>query len=169
MRRLLMSGTITSLIVAIALISWAATNLNSSKSNVYRLVYPADLVTSAQAAAILADLDKSGQVDEAKLRQLLQQQILPKNGVQVGRIRTISVGVFRQMACSDCAFGCEGRCVQGPCDMGQCECFCYEHIPTRAQGRMMDKASPILILLLTKTVDEAQALEAAMSAIRNMK
>jgi hypothetical protein len=53
--------------------------------------------------------------------------------------------------------------------MGQCECFCYEHIPTRAQGRMMDKASPILILLLTKTVDEAQALDAAMSAIRNMR
>lgn len=39
------------------MVSRAASNLNLSKSNVNRLIYPADTVSQAQAAAILADLD----------------------------------------------------------------------------------------------------------------
>ena len=42
-------------------VSQAATNLNLSKSNVNRLIYPADTVSQAQAAAILADLDAAAQ------------------------------------------------------------------------------------------------------------
>jgi hypothetical protein len=55
----------------IASLSWAATNLNSSKSNIYRLTYPSDLVSRDQAKAILAELDKMGPTDEAKLKQWL--------------------------------------------------------------------------------------------------
>ena len=60
---------LASLLVATA--AWAAANLNSSKSNIYRLTYPSDLVSPAQAQAILADLDKLGPADEAKLKQWL--------------------------------------------------------------------------------------------------
>ena len=62
MGRLYIFGAIASLLVTMVSISWAATNLNSSKSNVYRLVYPGDLVTQEQASAILAELDKIGLV-----------------------------------------------------------------------------------------------------------
>jgi hypothetical protein len=49
------------------LISHAATNLNSSKSNVYRLIYSTDTVSPAQAAAILADLDAATQQSQGRI------------------------------------------------------------------------------------------------------
>jgi hypothetical protein len=55
----------------IATLASAATNLNSSKSNIYRLTYPTDLVSADQAKAILGELDKMGPADEAKLKQWL--------------------------------------------------------------------------------------------------
>ena len=60
---------LASLLIAAA--AWAATNLNSSKSNIYRLTYPSDIASPAQVKAILADLDKMGPADEAKLKQWL--------------------------------------------------------------------------------------------------
>ncbi len=62
-------GVIASLLVAA--LAWAAVNLNSSKSNAYRLTYPSDLVSRDQAKAILAELDKMGPTDEAKLKHWL--------------------------------------------------------------------------------------------------
>jgi hypothetical protein len=62
-------GVIVSLLIATG--GWAATNLNSSKSNIYRLTYPSDLVSREQAKAILEELDKMGPADEAKLKQWL--------------------------------------------------------------------------------------------------
>ncbi len=62
-------GVIASLLIAT--VAWAATNLNSSRSNVYRLTYPSDLVSREQAKAILEELDKMGPADEAKLKQWL--------------------------------------------------------------------------------------------------
>lgn len=55
----------------IATLALAATNLNSSRSNIYRLTYPSDLVSRDQAKAILGELDKMGPADEAKLKQWL--------------------------------------------------------------------------------------------------
>ena len=55
----------------LATLASAATNLNSSRSNIYRLTYPSDLVSRDQAKAILAELDKMGPADEAKLKQWL--------------------------------------------------------------------------------------------------
>jgi hypothetical protein len=62
-------GVIASIFVAT--LALAATNLNSSRSNIYRLTYPSDLVSRDQAKAILAELDKMGPADEAKLKQWL--------------------------------------------------------------------------------------------------
>jgi len=67
----------TSLLVMMASISYASINLNSSRSNVFRLVYP-PVVTPAQATAILAELGKvkpGGDVDEATVRAILQKHI----------------------------------------------------------------------------------------------
>ncbi len=74
------------LILAMASLAGGATNLNSSRSNIYRLTYSTSLVTPAQAAAILADLDKTPGMDEAALKRVLPQ-ILKKNGVDPARVK----------------------------------------------------------------------------------
>ncbi len=73
-------------LVGMASLAGAATNLNSSRSNIYRLTYSTTLVTPAQAAAILADLDKTPGMDEAALKRALPQ-ILKKNGVDPARVK----------------------------------------------------------------------------------
>ena len=78
MRRLFPIVVITGLLVAMVLVAWATINLNSSKSNAYRVYYPADGMTSAQAAALLADLEKLGRADERAVRG-----ILTKLGVKI--------------------------------------------------------------------------------------
>ncbi len=166
MRRLFLVGAITSLLVTMVWISWAATNFNSSRSNIYRLVYPADVVTSAQAAAILADLDKIGPLDEAKLKQLLQQQILPKHGVQASRFLKIEMRAERQIGCEECVETCTGTCVKSP----RGDCFCYERLPTDpARLGPLRKSGSIIILLMTNPADETKALESAMPAIQNTR
>jgi hypothetical protein len=49
----------------------ASINLNSSRSNIYRLVYPNELLNQEQAKSLLAALDALGQVDEAKAKAWL--------------------------------------------------------------------------------------------------
>jgi len=87
MRRLVLVSAIASLIVAVRPMAWAATNLNLSKSNVNRVVYDTTAVTLAQAASILADLDKMGPgVNEATVRKLLEKQ-----GVNLSLIQKIDI------------------------------------------------------------------------------
>ena len=68
---------VASLVMTIASLSDGASNLNSSKSNIYRLVY-ASPVTPAQATAILAELDRAkprGDADEATVRAIVNKHI----------------------------------------------------------------------------------------------
>jgi hypothetical protein len=61
-------------VLAFLLIAAAASssiNLNSSRSNIYRVTCSGDLASPAQVKAILAELDKMGPADEAKLKQWL--------------------------------------------------------------------------------------------------
>lgn len=62
--------------------SWASINLNSSKSNIYRVVYSADAMNPTQATAVLKELDKGGQVGEAQVRQILQRHGVPAVNVK---------------------------------------------------------------------------------------
>jgi len=74
----------------IATLAWAATNLNSSRSNIYRLTYPTDLVSRDQAKAILAELDKMGPADEVKLKQWLPANF-KRFGVAGERVKKLIV------------------------------------------------------------------------------
>ena len=84
MKRLFLVAAITSLLATMASISWAATNLNSSRSNNYRVVYSTDGMTSTQAAALGAKLDKMPRVDEAAVRKTLQKLFIPTNFKKIG-------------------------------------------------------------------------------------
>jgi hypothetical protein len=81
-------GVIASLLIAT--LAWAATNLNSSRSNIYRLTYPTDLVSGDQAKAILAELDKMGPSDEAKLKQWLPANF-KRFGIARDRVKKLIV------------------------------------------------------------------------------
>jgi hypothetical protein len=74
----------------IAAVAWASINLNSSRSNIYRLTYPSDLASPAQVKAILADLDKMGPIDEAKLKQWLPANF-KRFGIAGDRIKKLIV------------------------------------------------------------------------------
>jgi hypothetical protein len=72
-RNVFLVGVMTSLLVTMASVSYASINLNSSRSNVYRIFYP-PTVTAAQAAAILKRLDKASPIlmlNEEQVRQIL--------------------------------------------------------------------------------------------------
>ena len=70
-------------------ISRAAVNLNSSKSNVNRLIYPADTVSQAQAEAILADLDAVMQSGGRVNLQAAVGEALKKQGLDTKIKKTI--------------------------------------------------------------------------------
>ena len=76
--------------VLIATLAWAATNLNSSKSNIYRLTYPTDLAGPAQAKAILAELDKLGPADEVKLKRWLSANF-KRFGIAGDRVKKLII------------------------------------------------------------------------------
>ncbi len=99
------AGLVFVLLIFTGLNSLAASNLNLSKSNINRLIYPADTVSSAQAAAILADLDAAtqqsqgrinleGAVNEALTKQGLEakiKKIIIKPASAAGQLTTIII------------------------------------------------------------------------------
>jgi hypothetical protein len=74
----------------VASAAWAAANLNLSKSNFYRVTYSSDLASPAQVKAMLAELDKMGPADEAKLKQWLPANF-KRLGIAGDRIKKIVV------------------------------------------------------------------------------
>ena len=65
----------------------AGSNLNSSRSNIYRVTYDTTAVNLTQTAAVLKELDKIGPgANEATVRKLLQKQ-----GVNLSLIKKISI------------------------------------------------------------------------------
>lgn len=81
-------GVIASLLITV--FAWASINLNSSRSNIYRLTYPSDLASPAQVKAILAELDKMGPADEAKLKHWLASNF-KRFGIAGDRIKKLVV------------------------------------------------------------------------------
>ena len=82
MRKFFSAGTVTSLLLLTALSTLAATNLNSSRSNIYRLIYPSDVVTSSQATSILTDLETATQQSQGRVNlEGMVNQLLTKHGL----------------------------------------------------------------------------------------
>jgi hypothetical protein len=81
MKRLVTLGLV---LVAMESASWGSIALNSSRSNIYRVTYPPSVMTSAQATAVLGDLDKNPRADDAALKRILQS-----HGVRVENIKKI--------------------------------------------------------------------------------
>jgi hypothetical protein len=89
MRSKFITGSVFVLLIFTGLISLAASNLNLSKSNINRLVYPTDTVSQAQAAAILADLDSAMQSGARVNLQAAVGEALKKQGLDTKIKKTI--------------------------------------------------------------------------------
>jgi hypothetical protein len=88
-----MKSRLISSVIAMLLITMVAEgsiNLNSSRSNIYRLTYSTDLVSPAQAHKILADLDKMGSADEEKLKQWLPANF-KRYGIEGARVKKLII------------------------------------------------------------------------------
>src|SRR5690242_3621398 len=79
-------------LLVITPLAWATSNLNLSKSNInrYLVVYPADLVTNANATLMLAALDKIGPADEARIKQWLAANF-QRYGIDGSRVKKIVI------------------------------------------------------------------------------
>ena len=142
----------------VSLMNWQkpetkATNLNSSRSNIYRMVYDASVVSAAQATALLEELNKIGPADEKTLK-LRMPATFRRLGIQPASIKKISVLMGRHITCAQCANSCKGKCVNGSGE----DCFCYEPLTTRAQLQRVSKTWPIFILLLANPDDEPKGI-----------
>ena len=145
MKHLAVLNVVTVLLATMLSPTWAAVKLNSSKSNIYRLTYPIDLMSQAKATSLLAEMDKLGRMDETQLRQQLissggasrqpgsgAANLLRKNGVDPDRVKKIVIlfpGSARDPAVS-----------------------------TAVSSRVIVDDPAIWILLLTNPADEAQAI-----------
>jgi hypothetical protein len=67
-------------------LSAATSNLNLSKSNIYRMTYDGTIVTEAQAKALLAELDTLGPMDGERLKQWLPANF-KRFGIEPRRVR----------------------------------------------------------------------------------
>ena len=80
--------TIATLLFAV--LAEASINLNSSRSNIYRVTYSTDLATSAQVHQMLGALDKLGPVGEAKLKQWLAANF-KRYGIAPDRVKKLVI------------------------------------------------------------------------------
>ena len=67
-------------------LSAATSNLNLSKSNIYRMTYHANIATEAQAKAMLAELDALGPMDAERLKQWLPANF-KRFGIEPRRVK----------------------------------------------------------------------------------
>ena len=128
-------------------------NLNLSKSNINRLVYPANTLTAANAQALLAELENGNLTDQAKQKSWLCSNFR-KFGVSPDVIKQIFIFAARQFEdCTICKKNCKGRCIQDP----GTDCVCVQHSEPNLRISK-DKASPAIILLSSAMMDEAAAI-----------
>jgi hypothetical protein len=90
MRRLVVLGATAGLLMTALSLASAATNLNSSRSNIYRLTYPTDLVSQEQVKALLEALDKLGPADQETLKKWLPANFRT-HGIAPDRVKKIVI------------------------------------------------------------------------------
>jgi hypothetical protein len=89
MRGIYIAGAAVVFLLLMIPLPRAGSNLNSSKSNIYRLIYSTDVVSPAQAQAILADLDAAAQSGARVNMEGAVNEALKKQGLDTKIKKTI--------------------------------------------------------------------------------
>ena len=171
MKRLFTLVVISTLMLMAVSLAEAGRNLNSSKSNIYRLVWPDNIMLSqSQAAAMLAELDKAGPADEAKLKTWLAANFR-RFGVDKTRVKEIDVFLQEEMSCTAPPTSCKGKydghSMLGASDRSRGPCLCYEAITTTAQVQRVAKTAPILIFILSDPGQKPDAFATNLNSSRS--
>ena len=142
-----------------------STNLNSSKSNVYRLIYPASMFTSPNAHSLLVDLEKTNLTNQEEIRKWLTSNF-GKYGVRQGQIKQISF--FRQQtkACKACYLKCKGVCVPEPGNEKE-GCLCISILSAAPDSDKVDTDKSVTIIYLSTTIlDDATTLDQVQRTVK---
>lgn len=139
-------------------------NLNLSKSNINRLIYSSQLLTAANAQALLADLDKINPPDEAGLKTWLAANF-KRFGIRQDQVKQIVIYSSRQFSdCTICKKNCKGHCVQDPGS----DCVCIHKSEPNLRTTESVKTGRVIYLSLFM-VDEAGALDLISNTIQAQK
>ena len=139
-------------------------NLNLSKSNINRLIYPAPLLTAANAQRLLAELDKINDPDEAGLKTWLAANF-KRFGIQQEQVKQIVIYSSRTFSdCTICKKNCKGHCVQDPGS----DCVCIHKSEPNLITTETAKAGAVIFLSLSM-VDETGALDLISNTIKAQK
>lgn len=138
-------------------------NLNLSKSNINRLIYPGNILSPAKAQSLLADLEKANPPDEAAQKTWLAANF-KRFGIAPEQIKEIFFFAGRQYAdCTSCMKSCKGRCVQDPGS----DCVCVYHNPPSEPNlrTTQSEKSFTIIFLSAGMMEEATAMETVSNAM----
>ncbi len=142
-----------------------ATNLNSSKSNVYRLIYPGHFFSSEKALAFLHELENAQLSNQRTAKGWIAQN-MKRYAKQQDVAVQVSFFTERQYKdCSNCKKYCKGRCVQDP--GADCVCISHSEPNLRTVGGSGDFIT--VILLSEKILDEQTSLAQVEAYIVNRK
>jgi hypothetical protein len=141
-----------------------ASNLNLSKSNINKLIYPPNTLTEVKAQALLMELEKNNLPDETAMKTWLAANF-KRFGVVPDQIKQIFIFSGRQYEdCTICKKNCTGRCVQDPGS----DCVCVSHSEPNLRTVQTGKAVK-LIYLSAESMEEATAMELVSDAIVSAK
>lgn len=137
-----------------------AVNLNTSRSNVNRLIYVPGLVTPANAQLMLTELDAMPQMEEVSLKIWVAANF-KRFGIDSNQVKQITIYSGREFSdCTICKQNCKGRCVQDP----GADCICMYH--SEPNLRIAQSERPLAIIFLShEIVDEAIALDMIATTI----
>lgn len=134
-------------------------NLNLSKSNINRLIYPSTLISQANAQLLVDDLEKAGAMNVERQKTWLASNF-KRFGIDSALVKQISIFSGRQYAdCTICKKNCKGRCVQDP----GADCVCISHSEPNLRLAQPEKLLNF-IFLSTEVTDDAAAMEAIATA-----
>ena len=134
-------------------------NLNLSKSNINRLIYPPTLISQANAQLLVDELEKAGVMDVERQKTWLASNFR-KFGIDSAQVKQISIFSGRQYAdCTICKKNCKGICVQDP----GADCVCISHSEPNLR-KAQSKQMMTYIFLSTEVTDDVTATEQIAAA-----
>lgn len=146
--------------------STQAPHLNSSRSNVYRLIYPANMFTAPNAQSLLNDLEKTHITSQPEIKKWLVSHF--KNyGVRQVQIKQISFFKEQTKACKACYLHCKGVCVPEPGNEKE-GCLCISILSASEDtNNQVNEKSITTIFLSVSNLDEATTLEQVRRTIKD--
>jgi len=139
-------------------------NLNLSKSNINRIIYPSTVLSPEKAMGLLADLEKEKHIDEAAIKMWVASNI-KRYAVPIDQDVQINVFTTRSYEdCTICKKNCKGRCVQDP----GADCVCVSHSEPNLR---IQQTGPVhsVIFISTTYVDDEMALNVITNTLAAFK